>query len=171
MLETLEVKHLQKMKEFVFVQKMIESIPATQEIIRAAVLREMRDWFLSLRESTNLLGKEALSLEIKNREVQLEKYTEDENNLDEARVETNDQELIIDTTTIIDFTPLYQCIHIHDFLGKGNILKVIYHNNLSEARVIMHERYFFFFLLFFFFFFFFSFFSSFFLFSKIAAYL
>jgi hypothetical protein len=123
MLETLEEKHLQKMKEFTFVQKMIESIPVTQEIIRTAVLREMRDWFLTLKDSSNLLGKEALSLEIKHKELQLEKYSSDEN-LDGQREEINDEDLIFDPTTIIDFTPLHQCIHIHDFLGKGNILKV-----------------------------------------------
>ena len=113
------------MKEFTFVQKMIESIPYTQEIIRRAVLREMRDWFLLLKESTNLVGKEALRLELRKTELQLEKYSSD-GYMNEGVAEANDKDVIFDTDSLIDFTPLHQCIHIHAFLGKGTLLKVVF---------------------------------------------
>lgn len=129
-METLEEKHLVRMKEFTFVQKMIESIPVTQEVIRRAVLREMRDWFLTLKESTNLVGREALNSELRRTELQLEKYTSD-GDLNETVTDTKDQDLIFDTDSLIDYTPLHQCIHIHDFLGKGNLLKVF--NSLKES--------------------------------------
>lgn len=118
------------MKEFTFVQKLIESIPVTQEIIRRAVLREMRDWFLTLKESTNLVGREVLRSELKRTELQLEKYTSD-GDINEAAADANNQDLIFDTDSLIDFTPLHQCIHIHDFLGKGTVLKVI--RRLNES--------------------------------------
>lgn len=112
------------MKEFTFVQKMIEKVPVTQEVIRRAVLREMRDWLLTLKESSNQVGKEALCLELRKTELQMEKYSSDED-INEGTVDFKDQDLIFDTDSLVDFTPLHQCIHIHDFLGKGNLLKVI----------------------------------------------
>ena len=118
------------MKEFSFVQKMIDSIPVTQEIIRTAVLREMRDWFLTLKDSTNLVGKEALRLALQKNLLELEKYTSDEN-VGESNLE-NSQDLIFDTDSLIDFTPLHQCIHIHDFLGKGSLLKVYINSKVID---------------------------------------
>jgi hypothetical protein len=87
LLDELEEKHLRNMTEFAFVKKMRmfssqiqcrtqlklgkkteESIPATQESIRAAVLREMRDWLLQVKNQTGKVGKYAMSLAIKKNE-------------------------------------------------------------------------------------------------------
>lgn len=47
---------------------LVESIPVTQEVIRTAVLREMRDWFLVIKEQTPKVGKYAMNLTVKKNE-------------------------------------------------------------------------------------------------------
>ena len=118
------------MKDFSFVQKMIDSIPVTQEIIRTAVLREMRDWFLILKGQTLIVGKQAMNLALKKTELCLENYSQEEMENEQENPEYS-QDLIFDTDSLVDFTALHQCIHIHEVLGKGNLLKVLKFLTLS----------------------------------------
>jgi hypothetical protein len=109
-----------------------ESIPATQESIRAAVLREMRDWLLQVKNQTGKVGKYAMSLAIKKNEraqERLEGSNEDLEAADGMPDRESEEDLKIASDAHIDFTPLHQCLHIHNVLSKRNLLKLVYDEN------------------------------------------
>jgi hypothetical protein len=138
-----------------------ESIPATQETIRAAVLREMRDWLLQVKNQTGKVGKYAMSLAIKKNERAQERLEGSNDDLETADaipdreseegntwcfkrfntwLITLDLDLIVASDAHIDFTPLHQCLHIHNVLGKRNLLKLIYDENRRLQADLLLKR-------------------------------
>lgn len=126
----------------------VESIPLTQEVIRTAVLREMRDWLLKVKDQSSLVGRYAMSLTLKKNEIAQEtmdaSVSEQINLTSENSVNSQNSEAQFDLEAAaqVDFTPLYQCIHIHDVLGKRNLLKIVYDENRRlQAEAIMKKSF------------------------------
>jgi hypothetical protein len=122
-------------------------LPQVQDATRESVLRDLKDWFSIIKEEAHKVGKLALeltekrlkkanqvmssseSLHTSSRNVNLtasmEMVMNEDYNLDGVEVDE----------TQIDFTPLFQCIHIHDVLGKRVQLKL----EFDESRRVFDD--------------------------------
>lgn len=105
-----------------------KSIPASQKIISEAVMTDLNTWLYRIRETSQFLGEVSFY------------HTEQRRDRQRKRVETNEYlghfklnsaiELVFDESNEydvldnedvqVDFTPLYEALHIHAALGQSD---------------------------------------------------
>ncbi|KAL2919846.1 Rab GTPase-binding exocyst subunit S15 [Polyrhizophydium stewartii] len=115
MLDELQSSHLSLVSQFSFTGQIAEWIPKMQESIRESVVAEMNQWFVT--RSNNKHGRG------------LNVGTSMEMAINEEYDTSDDVHL--------DFTALFQCIHIHDVLGKRTQFKAEYEENRKLQSEIM----------------------------------
>ena len=135
-LDELQTIHLKEVSRYKIAEMIEKSVPATQKLIGEAVMADLNTWLFRIRESSQFLGEVAFY------------YTDMRRVRNEARGETDPRfrkfklnsamELVADETDEfdilnndetdiqVDFTPLFECMHIYDTLGKSDYFKAEY---------------------------------------------
>ena len=113
-----------------FINRVEECIPFIRESIRTTVLDQLTIWFAALDQATRSVGQKALEITFKKQQKILELLQEGGNaskasDLDFLNDDTGDLfYLILENQELdLDFTPLYQAIHIHAMLNRKNEIK------------------------------------------------
>ncbi|KAJ3271937.1 hypothetical protein HDV01_006071 [Terramyces sp. JEL0728] len=133
-------------KKYFSAIRAISWLPQVQDAIREAVLYDLKDWFTMVKDGAIKIGKLALDLtnmrqekanEILNSKGSLlsAKSSNMSASIDMAMNEEYDMSNIDTESSQLDFTPLLQCIHIHDVLGKRVQLKL----EFDESRKLQSE--------------------------------
>ncbi|KAJ3109098.1 hypothetical protein HDU97_009216 [Phlyctochytrium planicorne] len=137
LLEDLENVHLKHIAVYDFSAKMKEFIPHQREQIRQAVCKEMTDWFVKVRENSRRLGKGALDA-VRNRQGKENVVT---SNIHKSSRSLDIINSLNNEEFHLDFKPLYQCLHIHDVLGKRKIFKTDFEENRKiQASIILNTQ-------------------------------
>ena len=110
-----------------------KSIPATQKMIAEAVMADLNTWLYRIRDVSQYVGEVAFFHTEQRRARQKERMTADEY-LGSFKLNTA-IELVADETeeydvlnneeaqVQVDFTPLFECLHIHEAIGKVDSFK------------------------------------------------
>ncbi|CAG8569039.1 30545_t:CDS:10 [Gigaspora margarita] len=133
-LEELQTVHLRKVIQYEFARHMHESIPVMQNSVKDAVTEEMKGWLYSVREVSRQVGKiamEQMSLRQERWKVRVSQNPElrsvpVSSPIEIVMNEENEFNIINNDEVEIDFKPLYQCLHIHEELGKLSEFKTNY---------------------------------------------
>ena len=133
-LEELQKIQLQRITPYKIAELVQKSVPATNKLIADAVMDDLNTWLFRIRETSQFIGEVAFFHTEQRRTRQkgrAEKVTTLNNFKLNSAVEyvaDEDEELdILDNDDVqADFTPLFECIHIHDALGQIDKFKLDY---------------------------------------------
>ncbi|KAM5362723.1 hypothetical protein ACJZ2D_012385 [Fusarium nematophilum] len=103
-----------------------KSIPASQKAISEAVMTDLNTWLFRIRETSQFLGEVAF-YHTEMRRTRLKKRMEEDpflanfklNSAIELVSDENEDFDVLDNEELqVDFTPLFEALHIHDALGQ-----------------------------------------------------
>ncbi|KAK9772464.1 putative Exocyst complex subunit Sec15-like-domain-containing protein [Seiridium cardinale] len=103
-----------------------KSIPASQKSISEAVMTDLNTWLFRIRETSQFLGEVAFWHTEMRRSRQRERVERDEflghfklNSAIELVFDESEEFDVLDNEELqVDFTPLFEALHIHDALGQ-----------------------------------------------------
>ncbi|KAL7626685.1 Rab GTPase-binding exocyst subunit S15 [Parahypoxylon ruwenzoriense] len=105
-----------------------KSIPASQKTISEAVMTDLNTWLFRIRETSQFLGEVAFYHTEMRRTRQRERAENDEflnhfklNSAIELVFDESEEFDVLDNDELqVDFTPLFEALHIHDALGQSD---------------------------------------------------
>ncbi|KAF2205135.1 exocyst complex subunit Sec15-like protein [Delitschia confertaspora ATCC 74209] len=135
-LDELQTIHLKEVSRYKIAEMIEKSVPATQKLIGEAVMADLNTWLFRIRESSQFLGEVAFYY-TEMRRVRNEGRAKSDPRFSKFRL-NSPMELVADETDEFDilnndetdiqveFTPLFECMHIHETLGKSDYFKAEY---------------------------------------------
>ena len=135
-LDELQNVHLREVSRYKIAEMIEMSVPATQRLIAEAVMTDLNTWLFRIREASQYLGEVAFFATHQRRERQEERYERDKS-LERFKLnsaielvadEMEDFDILDDETTEthVDFSPLFECLHIHETLGQADQFRAEY---------------------------------------------
>ncbi|KAI1644763.1 exocyst complex subunit Sec15-like protein [Daldinia loculata] len=105
-----------------------KSIPASQKTISEAVMTDLNTWLFRIRETSQFLGEVAFYHTEMRRTRQRERAEKDEflnnfklNSAIELVFDESEEFDVLDNEELkVDFTPLFEALHIHEALGQSD---------------------------------------------------
>jgi hypothetical protein len=135
-LDELRNVHLREVSRYKIAELIERSVPATQKLIADAVMADLKTWLYRIREASQYLGEVAFYHTEKRRGRMQERIERDERlakfRLNSAIELVADEMVEFDilndeeTETSITFSPLFECLHIHETLGQTEEFKQEY---------------------------------------------
>src|SRR6201996_9076797 len=135
-LDELRNVHLREISRYKLADVIEKSVPATQKMIADAVMNDLNTWLYRIREASQYLGEVAF-YHTEMRRQRLKQRIERDNYMLKFKLnsaielvsdEMDDFDILNneETETQVDFTPLFECLHIHETLGKLEHFKTEY---------------------------------------------
>lgn len=111
-----------------------KSIPASQKAISEAVMTDLNTWLYRIRETSQFLGEVAFYHTEMRRTRQKERMESNEylrtfklNSAIELVFDESEEFDVLDNDELqVDFTPLFECLHIHEALGRSDKFRIDY---------------------------------------------
>lgn len=111
-----------------------KSIPASQKTISEAVMTDLNTWLFRIRETSQFLGEVAFYHTELRRTRQRERVEKNKflknfqlNSAIELVFDESEEFDVLDNEELqVDFTPLFECLHIHEALGQSDKLRSDY---------------------------------------------
>jgi exocyst complex component 6 len=111
-----------------------KSIPTSQKIISEAVMSDLNTWLFRIRETSQFLGEVAFYHTELRRDRQRKRVEKDSylnhfklNSAIELVFDESDGFDVLDNEELqVDFSPLFECLHIHDALGQIEKFRIEY---------------------------------------------
>ncbi|KAL8651393.1 MAG: hypothetical protein Q9210_003280 [Variospora velana] len=133
-LDELQNVHLLDITQYRIADLIQNSVPATKKLVGDAVMADLNTWLFRIRETSQFLGEvsfyhtEQRRTRQKDRSEKILPSTSFMLNSAVELVADEDEEFdILDNEDVqVDFTPLFECMHIHDALGQMEGFKVDY---------------------------------------------
>ncbi|KAI9836680.1 MAG: hypothetical protein M1819_001316 [Sarea resinae] len=133
-LDELQNVHLKEVAQFKIAEMIQSSVPATQKLIAEAVMTDLNTWLYRIRETSQFLGEVAFYHTELRRTRQKERgektsYLESFklNSAMELISDESEEFDVLDNDEVqVDFTPLFECLHIHDALGQRDRFRAEY---------------------------------------------
>ncbi|PHH49528.1 Exocyst complex component sec15 [Ceratocystis fimbriata CBS 114723] len=122
-----------------------KSIPSSQRIISDAVMTDLNTWLFRIRETSQFLGEVAFYHTELRRERQRERVKEDPymskfklNSAIELVCDDGEEFDVLDNDELqIDFTPLFECLHIHESLGQSEKFRAEYSATRRQQKDLL----------------------------------
>jgi hypothetical protein len=110
------------------------SVPATQKLIAEAVMTDLNTWLYRIRETSQFLGEVAFYHTELRRTRQKERMEANPylrnfklNSAIEMVFDESEEFDVLDNEELqVDFTPLFECLHIHEALGQRDKFRAEY---------------------------------------------
>lgn len=133
-LDELQNVHLKEIMQYKIAEMIQKSGPATKKLIAEAVLTDLNTWLFRIRETSQFLGEVAFyhTEQRRCRQKEREKsnlfLTNSKLNSAIELVSDEAEEFdILDNEDVqVDFTPLFECLHIHNALGQTKKFRAEY---------------------------------------------
>lgn len=105
-----------------------KSIPASQKIISEAVMTDLNTWLYRIRETSQFLGEVSFYHTEQRRDRQRKRVESNEylghfklnSAIELVFDESNEYDVLDNDDVQVDFTPLYEALHIHTALGQAD---------------------------------------------------
>ncbi|KAL8847221.1 MAG: hypothetical protein Q9221_007747 [Calogaya cf. arnoldii] len=144
-LDELQDVHLLKITKYKIADTIRKSIPDTKKLIADAVMSDLNTWLFRIRETSQFLGEVAFyhieqrRARHKDRAEKLMSLGSFKLNSAVESVADEDEEFdILDNEDVqVDFTPLFECLHIHDALGQREKFKVDYASTRRQQKDLL----------------------------------
>lgn len=132
--DELQNVHLRAVTPYKIADMIRRSVPATQQTIADAVMKDLNTWLFRIREMSQYLG------ELSFYHVDLRKKRQQEraertpyfshfklNSAIELVADENEEYDVLNNEDLqVDFTPLFECLHIHQSLGQMDKFRAEY---------------------------------------------
>lgn len=133
-LDELQSVHLKEITQYKIAEMIQRSVPATQRAIAEAVMSDLNTWLYRIREMSQYLGEIAL-YHTDLRKTRLKEKAEKVPYLSQFKLnsaielvsdEHEEYDLLQNDDLQVDFTPLFECLHIHQSLGQMDKFRAEY---------------------------------------------
>jgi hypothetical protein len=135
-LDELRNVHLREVSRYKIAELIEKSVPATQKLISEAVMNDLNTWLFRIREASQYLGEVAF-YHTEMRRTRMKQRIETDDHLSKFKLnsaielvadETDDFDILNneETETQVDFSPLFEAMHIHETLGQTDHFKTEY---------------------------------------------
>lgn len=133
-LDELQNVHLLEITQYKVAEMVQKSVPATKKLVADAVVADLNTWLFRIRETSQFLGEVAFyhteqrRTRQKHRAGKIATLSNFKLNSAVESVADEDEEFdILDNEDVqVDFTPLFECMHIHDALGQAEKFRADY---------------------------------------------
>jgi hypothetical protein len=133
-LDELQNVHLREVARYKLAETIERSVPATQRLIAEAVMSDLNTWLYRIRETSQFLGEVAFYHTEMRRERQKKRLESDEylgsfklNSAVELVADEEQEFDVLNNEEVqVDFSPLFECLHIHDNLGQMDKFRADY---------------------------------------------
>lgn len=133
-LDELQNVHLPEITQYNIARMIQSSVPATKKLVADAVMADLNTWLFRIRETSQFLGEVAFyhteqrRTRQKDRAGKIVALSNFKLNSAVESVADEDEEFdILENEDVqVDFTPLFECIHIHDALGQAEKFRTDY---------------------------------------------
>lgn len=136
--------HIRESLQYKISDLIDKSIPATQKMIAEAVMADLNTWLYRIRDVSQYIGEVAFYHTEQRRTRHKERAADDPPlgnfrlnaplELTADEVEEFDSLDDDEAELHVDFTPLYECIHIHEALGHSDRFRSEYANTRRRQR-------------------------------------
>ena len=125
-LDELQNVHLREVTRYKIAEMIERSVPATQRLIAEAVMTDLNTWLYRIRETSQFLGEVAFYHTEMRRERQKKRLESDEflgsfklNSAVELVADEEEEFDVLNNEEVqVDFSPLFEALHIHENLGQ-----------------------------------------------------
>lgn len=133
-LDELQNVHLREVTRYKIAEMIERSVPATQRLIADAVMMDLNTWLYRIRETSQFLGEVAFYHTEMRRARQKDRGERDEylgsfklNSAVELVADEPEEFDVLNNEEVqVDFSPLFECLHIHDALGETEKFRADY---------------------------------------------
>ncbi|KAI9844092.1 MAG: hypothetical protein M1837_005806 [Sclerophora amabilis] len=133
-LDELQNVHLKEITQYQIADMIRQSVPATQRLIAEAVMNDLNTWLYRIRETSQFLGEVAFYHTELRRTRQKERMEKTPhlrdfklNSAIELVADESEEFDVLDNEEVqVDFTPLFECLHIHQALGQSEKFRADY---------------------------------------------
>ena len=133
-LDELQNVHLREVARYKIAETIERSVPATQRLIAEAVMSDLNTWLYRIRETSQFLGEVAFYHTEMRRERQKKRLETDDylgsfklNSAVELVADEEEEFDVLNNEEVqVDFSPLFECLHIHDNLGQMDKFRADY---------------------------------------------
>lgn len=145
-LDTLETQHLSKLHQYRFVVQMRQAIPVIKENIRRSAEVDFREFLENIRRFSPRIGKEAIEytkrLQKLDIDTIIQDYKKTQQFMHENATNGNKNNLCDDDNLsaqdLIDFSPIYRCLHIYTVLGQREFFEKDYRQQRrDQAKLVL----------------------------------
>ena len=133
-LDELQNVHLKEITQYKIAEMIQKSVPATKKLIAEAVMTDLNTWLFRIRETSQFLGEVAFYHTEQRRTRQKERAEEFpylsnfklNSAIELVSDETEEFDILDNEDVQVDFTPLFECLHIHNALGQTDRFRAEY---------------------------------------------
>ncbi|KAJ5972665.1 uncharacterized protein N7479_002583 [Penicillium vulpinum] len=144
-LEELQNVHLKGVTQYKIAVMIQRSVPATQRAIAEAVMSDLNTWLYRIREMSQYLGEIALFHTDQRKTRQKQRAAKnpylEHFNLNSAielvADEDEEYDLLQNEDLQVDFTPLFECLHIHQSLGHMDKFRIEYATTRRKQKELL----------------------------------
>ena len=121
------------------------SIPASQKMISEAVMADLKTWLYRVRETSQFLGEVAFYNTELRRARQKNRIEQDpflanfklNSAVELVLDESNEYDVLDNEELQVDFTPLFECLHIHEALNQSEKFRNAYSDDRRSQRDLL----------------------------------
>ena len=147
-LDELQSVHLQSVTQYKLSELIQKSVPATQNSIAEAVMADLNTWLFRVREMSQYLGELSFyhtELRKQRQKERSEKYTYLANFKLNSAIELvadehEEFDLLKSEDLEVDFSPLFEALHIHRSLGQMEKFKTEYATSRRAQRDLLLQN-------------------------------
>ena len=144
-LDELQNVHLKGITQYKIADMIQRSVPATKKLIAEAVMSDLNTWLFRIRETEQFLGEVAFFHTEQRRSRQKERaektpylQTFKLNSAIELVSDEADEFNVLDNDDVqVDFTPLFECLHIHNALGQLDRFRAEYAATRRQQKELL----------------------------------
>ncbi|QVM06087.1 hypothetical protein D8B26_000800 [Coccidioides posadasii str. Silveira] len=144
-LDELQNVHLKGVTQYKIAEVIQRSVPITQKAIADAVMADLNTWLYRIREMSQYLGEISL-YHTDLRRARLKERAEKTPYLEHFKLnsaielisdEHEEFDLLQNDDLQVDFTPLFECLHIHQSLGQMDKFRVEYATTRRRQKELL----------------------------------
>lgn len=144
-LDELQNVHLKGVTQYKIAEMIQRSVPSTQRAIAEAVMSDLNTWLYRIREMSQYLGEIALyhtDLRKTRRKERAEKipylgHFKLNSAIELVSDEHEEYDLLQNDELQVDFTPLFECLLIHQSLGHMDKFRIEYANTRRRQKELL----------------------------------
>ena len=144
-LDELQNVQLRGITQYQVAETIRKSVPATKKMIADAVMTDLNTWLFRIRETSQFLGEVAFYHTEQRRTRQKERAEKiaylSNYKLNSAIELVSNEDIEFDTLdnedVQVDFTPLFECLHIHNALGQNDKFRADYAATRRQQKELL----------------------------------
>lgn len=144
-LDELQNVHLKEITQYKIAEMIQKSVPATKKLIAEAVMTDLNTWLFRIRETSQFLGEVAFYHTEQRRSRQkdraevlpdLRKFKLN-SAIELVSDEAEEFDILDNEDVQVDFTPLFECLHIHNALGQIEKFRADYAATRKQQKELL----------------------------------